>query len=636
MDKFNKATKQVMDYLADNHYCKTILSVNKVCFNRLRQYLEESNISYSQETVNDWFDSIKDGLSKQQQSSYKNALIRLNDVMAEGSISMEHDTRHLMSYTVLNPYWKNVLDEFLRSLEKNCAQDTIRGYKHSCARFLVYVQNQGILSATELSYSCIIKFYEEDIHQGRWGKSILNGKVPALLNYFYELGNLTFGYTRLFHYLSLGKGSYWNDVDDSVHGKIHETIDVTETVSSQVLVSYRNDIEKCMTENEYCRSMVTANVRALELLLIFLDMNGYPYNPQIAMLWFEGCRLHFGQESFTIRRALLLVADYHRTGRFELNSVFREVPRAFLLIPEWCKEAAYKYESYKIQEGWDASTLNMIRSSLCRFCNYLDRIGVKSFQEMNASHIKQFNENDVHKTAAGKNAYNIRIRKFLIFLGDEGYLTNPMLFMSLPCTSAPKETIVVVLSEDEMAQLNTELYRDDSVLSLRKKAMLLLGLKMGMRASDIVKLGYDDINWKKASIRFVQDKTEVEVDLPMPTDVGNALFRYITEERGRKNDPRIFLGEKAPYKPVGRATCGRALKAALPNRNVEGSGFHVTRKTYATNLLRGGVGAAIVADALGQRGISSVHRYLSLDTERMKMCSLSLEDNGIGGWDDGK
>ena len=64
---------------------------------------------------------------------------------------------------------------------------------------------------------------------------------------------------------------------------------------------------------------------------------------------------------------------------------------------------------------------------------------------------------------------------------------------------------------------------------------------------------------------------------------------------------------------MGRTTCGRALKTALPDRKVEGSGFHVTRKTYATNLLRSGVGAGTVADALGQRGTTSVHRYLSLD-----------------------
>lgn len=87
---------------------------------------------------------------------------------------------------------------------------------------------------------------------------------------------------------------------------------------------------------------------------------------------------------------------------------------------------------------------------------------------------------------------------------------------------------------------------------------------------------------------------------------------------------------------MSRTACGRALDTALPERNVEGSGFHVTRKTYATNLLRDGVGAAMVAEALGQRGTSSVHRYLSLDVERMCMCPLSLADCGIGGWDNGR
>lgn len=378
--------------------------------------------------------------------------------------------------------------------------------------------------------------------------------------------------------------------------------------------------------------MVTANIRAAELLLLFLDMNGYPYSPQIALLWFEGCRSHFGGEDFTIRRALFLVSDFHRTGQFELNLVFREVPRAFLLIPEWCKEAAYRYEGYKIKEGWEISTLNMIRSSLCRFCNYLDGIGIRSFQEINTSHIKQFNENDFHKSAAGKNAYNGRIRKFLIFLGEEGYLSDPMLFTALPCVSAPKETVVVVLSEDEMKQLNTEINRDSSRLSLRKKAMFLLGVRMGLRSSDIVSLEYDDINWDTSSIRFIQDKTEVEVELPMPADVGNALFRYITEERIRNKNPKIFLSEKAPHSPVDKSSCRRALKTVLPDRHVEGSGFHVMTKTYATNLLRGGTGAATVADTLGQRGTSSVHRYLSLDPDRMMKCALSLEENGIGGW----
>ena len=134
------------------------------------------------------------------------------------------------------------------------------------------------------------------------------------------------------------------------------------------------------------------------------------------------------------------------------------------------------------------------------------------------------------------------------------------------------------------------------------------------------------------SIKFIQKKTLVEVNLPMPTEVGNVLFRYITEERGQKASSKVFLSENAPKKPVGRGVCIKALNKALPERKVKGSGFHVTRKTYATQLLKNGVGANMVSEALGQRGTSSVHCYLSLDVDRMRMCPLSLLECGIKGW----
>ena len=137
---------------------------------------------------------------------------------------------------------------------------------------------------------------------------------------------------------------------------------------------------------------------------------------------------------------------------------------------------------------------------------------------------------------------------------------------------------------------------------------------------------------RSASIKFIQKKTSVEVNLPMPAEVGNALFRYIMEERGQNSSSKVFLSEKAPKKPVGRAVCSAALRTALPDRKVEGSGFHVTRKTYATRLLKNGVGADMVAEALGQCGTASVHRYLSLDTDRMRMCPLSLSECSVGGW----
>ena len=60
-----------------------------------------------------------------------------------------------------------------------------------------------------------------------------------------------------------------------------------------------------------------------------------------------------------------------------------------------------------------------------------------------------------------------------------------------------------------------------------------------------------------------------------------------------------------------------------------GGGFHVTRRTFATNLLRNKAGIDEVMDALGHSDPTSVMKYLLLDDERSRKCGLSLKDAGI-------
>jgi site-specific recombinase XerD len=636
MQDYKNAVEIIMDYLDKNQYCHSLIEANRSCFEHLEVYLLRKEVDYLPQYADEWYESVFEGLSKSYKSHYRVTLLRLQDVYETGDIRLEHQTRHLKSYTILNRYWKSALDEYLIYQNDYLAPATINNHKHQCARFFIFLQQNNVQNISEITYALITRFYKEDIHSGRWGKGQLDRCITILMNYLFEKGSVPYGFTIILHYLTFKKETFWNGVAQDVHEKIKRITRSLPTVPVCQLHDYQTISEKEHSKNEYSRSVISAYRRAVDLLILFLDIHGYTYNPELAMLWFTSIRHLCGTESSTIRRSLCLIATYHESAELSMYSVFREKKRAFDLIPEWSKEFAYKYVDNKIKEGWALSTLDMIRSSLSRFCNYLDQLGVRSFMELESSHIKQFNLQDVHKTPAGKNAYNVRIRKFLLYLGLNGHLSNPMLFVSLPCVNAPKETIVVILTEAEMNRLNQELHTDESGLSLRKKAMLLLGLKMGLRSSDIAKLTFEEVDWNNASLCFIQAKTEVEVNLPMPTEVGNALFRYIKEERHQKDNPCIFLSEKAPYKPVGRSTCNRALDSALPDRNVSGSGFHVTRKTYATSLLRNGVGADLVADALGQHGTASVHRYLSLDTDRMQMCALSLNDCGIGRWNNGQ
>ena len=59
------------------------------------------------------------------------------------------------------------------------------------------------------------------------------------------------------------------------------------------------------------------------------------------------------------------------------------------------------------------------------------------------------------------------------------------------------------------------------------------------------------------------------------------------------------------------------------------NGFHVLRKTFATNLLRGNTPVTLISDSLGHSTNSTVYHYLSLDEERMRLCPLSMKDTKI-------
>ncbi|WP_147525420.1 tyrosine-type recombinase/integrase [Acetivibrio ethanolgignens] len=61
--------------------------------------------------------------------------------------------------------------------------------------------------------------------------------------------------------------------------------------------------------------------------------------------------------------------------------------------------------------------------------------------------------------------------------------------------------------------------------------MVIVGLSCGIRTRDLIKLQLSDIDWDNETIQFKQRKTGNVVCLPLTERVGNALFRYITEER---------------------------------------------------------------------------------------------------------
>lgn len=115
----------------------------------------------------------------------------------------------------------------------------------------------------------------------------------------------------------------------------------------------------------------------------------------------------------------------------------------------------------------------------------------------------------------------------------------------------------------------------------------------------------------------------------MPVKTGNILFQYLRDGRPKSSDLHIFIRHEAPYDGLHRSVCAHALNRFLPCENRDAGGFHVVRKTFATGLLKGSTKLELISDSLGHSTDDTVHKYLSLDEERMRQCPISMMDVGI-------
>jgi integrase len=60
----------------------------------------------------------------------------------------------------------------------------------------------------------------------------------------------------------------------------------------------------------------------------------------------------------------------------------------------------------------------------------------------------------------------------------------------------------------------------------RDRAMIMLLVRLGLRAGDVARLRIADIEWKTGTLK-VSGKGRYQVRLPLPPDVGDAIVGYL-------------------------------------------------------------------------------------------------------------
>jgi integrase/recombinase XerD len=160
-----------------------------------------------------------------------------------------------------------------------------------------------------------------------------------------------------------------------------------------------------------------------------------------------------------------------------------------------------------------------------------------------------------------------------------------------------------------------------SATGRRDYAVLLLLARLGLRASEVVQLSLDELDWDAGELS-VRGKGSRRERLPIPADVGHALAQYLRCDRPRCTLRRVFLCAKAPDRGfAGASTVSTIVMRAIARAGLQTptKGAHLLRHSLATTLLRRGASLAEIGELLRHRSPDTTSLYAKVDLRALRM-----------------
>ena len=315
-------------------------------------------------------------------------------------------------------------------------------------------------------------------------------------------------------------------------------------------------------------------------------------------------------------RFIRLIDSYFINGHFD----FSVLARGKVMPVNLCHKDIYiEYGVYLKDKYSNKNTIHFYEYEFFYLLQYLDSHEINDIKSL-------VPETIIHYI---KNSKQCRQRAILCGLrAIFRYLRREDLLSAIAGIHAPRiKRIIPTLTDEE--QNNIKSVIDTGEATLRDSAIILLGLSSGIRSCDLIKLKFSDIDWLNETISFRQSKTGNMVCLPLTPLVGNAIVRYITEERPNSKSDNLFVRQLAPFEPFAdHASCYAVVERVFDKAGIKKDdrifGMHMLRHNAVSTMVKNSVPIETIAAILGHSSPDSTDIYITTDDYKLKNCVLSM------------
>ena len=358
----------------------------------------------------------------------------------------------------------------------------------------------------------------------------------------------------------------------------------------------------------------------------YMEKHGLKFiNPVVCndfLLEFYKGRTHgeLTDEEKLIEKSVSVLSEYTATGSVERKCKVRYLDGSIGLM---MKDFLTFKRSARLRE----ITLDKIESHMSNFNFWLSTNGIFSINDIKHHHIITFIKSlDPHKKSLIHDTL-MDLRGFFKFLYMMGIIsTNISAF--IPKDNYQKQAkLPSYYTEEEIEKLLKSVERGN-IVGKRDYAILVLAAYLGLRASDIARLRFENLHWDQNTIILRQYKTGKNISLPLLPVVGNALLDYIQYGRPKSDEQYIFLLIISPFLHVRPQTI-----AGMINRRFSYAGFkstkrrhggHALRHSLVKELLNNKQSLPVISEVLGHKNTTSTRHYIRIDTESLGQCALEV------------
>jgi len=297
-------------------------------------------------------------------------------------------------------------------------------------------------------------------------------------------------------------------------------------------------------------------------------------------------------------------------------------------LPGSVGQTMQNYIAYRNSYRLSRETVEEYKHRLQQFLSFLEDNGIHDVKQINQPLLMNYANQLGFCTPYVRHSNLCVLKRYLRHLYDQG-LTETDNARFVPKDKFVKQPkLPSTYTKDEIDVLITAIDRS-SPKGKRDYAMVLITARLGLRANDVCCLSFENIHWEQSRIILRQQKTGEPIELPLLSEIGEAIIDYLKYGRPKSDLPYLFLHINSPYDRLNRATLHSIVgfylrKAGIRYEKERKHGPHALRHSLAGILLEKKTPIPIISEVLGHRNSESTRCYLRIDITSLRQCALEV------------